>query len=218
MVVDNADDSEVFYPKPTKQDGPPLTTPTRLATYLPNSRSGSILITSRNKETASRLASGYKNIQEIPAMDTDQALQLLRSKLQDTVGKDGAEDLVRDLNCIPLAITQAAAYINQRARITVSRYREEFRQSDQKRESLLRWDADGVWRDESASSAVITTWQMLFDRIYEKRPSAADLLSLMSFFNNQGISESMLQRHSQISGLVDEENADSVFERDFDTL
>ncbi|KAF2685485.1 TPR-like protein [Lentithecium fluviatile CBS 122367] len=218
MVVDNADDSEVFYPEPTEQDGRPVTTPARLATYLPNSRNGSILFTSRNKEAASQLASGYRNIREIPAMDTDQATQLLCSKLQDTVREDGAEELVRDLDCIPLAVTQAAAYINQRARMTISQYRQEFRRSDRKRESLLRWDADGIWRDETASSAVITTWQMSFDRIYEKRPSAADLLSLISFFNAEGISESMLQRYSRMRGSVDEEDADSAFERDFDTL
>jgi hypothetical protein len=58
MVVDNADDSEVFYPKPTEQSGRPSTTPYRLAAYLPNSRVGSILFTSRSKEAASRLASG----------------------------------------------------------------------------------------------------------------------------------------------------------------
>lgn len=37
------------------------------------------------------------------------------------------------------------------------------------------------------------TWQISFEYIQQKRPSAADLLLLMSFFDRQGIPRSVLQ-------------------------
>jgi hypothetical protein len=52
--------------------------------------------------------------------------------------------------------------------------------------------AGDLRRDESASNSVVITWQMSFEQIRKKRPSAADLLSLMSFFNPQGIPETVL--------------------------
>jgi hypothetical protein len=107
--------------------------------------------------------------------------------------EEGAVDLLYALDYIPLAITQAAAFINRRSRMTASRYLDEFRKNEKKRESLLNWDAGDLRRDLSASNSVVTTWQISFERIRQERPSAVDLLSLMSFFNPQGIPESLLQ-------------------------
>jgi hypothetical protein len=106
MVLDNADDIEVFYPKRTGTGDEPSGTETApLAVYLPQSRNGSMLITSRNKDAAARLTEGYKNIKEVHAMDESQALQLLRNKLRDASNEDGAADLLRALDYVPLAIT-----------------------------------------------------------------------------------------------------------------
>jgi hypothetical protein len=57
-------------------------------------------------------------------------------------------------------------------------------------------------RDREAKNSIITTWQISFDYIREIRPSAANLLSLMSFFDRQAIPEALLrsqdeQRNSQ---------------------
>jgi hypothetical protein len=41
------------------------------------------------------------------------------------------------------------------------------------------------------------TWQISFDSIRESRQSAADFLSLMSFFDRQGIPEALLQSRSE---------------------
>jgi tetratricopeptide (TPR) repeat protein len=219
MVLDNVDDVETFFSQKRAQDKPSGSPPASLAVYLPQSRNGSILITSRNKDAATRLAGGYNSIKEVRAMDESQGLQLLRNKLQDTSTEDGAVDLLRALDYIPLAITQAAAYINRRARMTVSGYLDEFCRNDKKKENLLNRDAGDLRRDDSALNSVVTTWQISFERIREERPSAADLLSLMSFFNPQGIPESILRRHSRnVAKPDDEDEAESAFDEDFDTL
>jgi tetratricopeptide (TPR) repeat protein len=225
MVLDNADDIEVFYPKRKRARGGSQDIPAPLAVFLPQSHNGSILITSRSKDAAVRLAGSYKNIKEVHAMDRGQALQLLRNKLEDASDEGGAADLLNNLDYIPLAITQAAAFINRRApRMTISSYIVDFRKSDEKKVKLLNEDAGDLRRDESASNSVVTTWQMSFEHVRRERRSAADLLSLMSFFNPQGIPESVLRRHSaNATARTDSYNVDDIdddgeFNDDLDTL
>ncbi|KAK7182532.1 hypothetical protein DPSP01_014270 [Paraphaeosphaeria sporulosa] len=136
-----------------------------MSAYLPQSRNGAILVTSRSKDVATRLVGGYNKTREVLAMDESEGLQLLRNKLGDPPNEDSAVELLRALDGIPLAITQAAAYINRRARITIARYLDDFRKNDRKRERLLNWDAGELRRDESASNSVMTMWQMSFEQI-----------------------------------------------------
>jgi tetratricopeptide (TPR) repeat protein len=223
MVLDNVDNVETFFPPRKRQrDEPDQIMPKSLATYLPQSRNGSILITSRSKDAADRLVGGRNNVKEVLAMGQGQGVQLLRNKLQDTLGDEGTVELVQALDYMPLAITQAAAYINRQTRMTIPKYLSDFRASDKKRESLLNWDAGDLRRDESASNSVVTTWQMSFERIQQERPSAADLLSLMSYFNPQGIPEKILQSYSSTTArtraLDNKVEADSSFEEDINTL
>ena len=223
MVVDNVDDVETFFPSQTRQqDKADVSVQIPLATYLPQSCNGAILITSRSKDAAVRLAGGYNKIREVLAMDESKGLQLLKNKLCTPPNEESAIELLRALNCIPLAIAQAAAYINRRTRMTVASYLNEFQRNNKKRESLLNWDAGELRRDESASNLVVTTWQMSFERIRQERRSAAELLSLMSFFNPQGIPESTLRRYSKdaagATNAEDWKEADSAFDEDLDTL
>ncbi|KAF2794183.1 hypothetical protein K505DRAFT_242718, partial [Melanomma pulvis-pyrius CBS 109.77] len=193
MVLDNADDIEVFHLKQKRRRDDSEDMPAALAAFLPQSRNGSILVTSRSKDAATRLVGDYKNIKDVHAMDKGQAMQLLRNKLCDTSDEGGMAALTHALDCIPLAISQAAAYINRGARMTVSCYLQEFWKNDKKKRSLLNRDAGDLRRDESATNSVVTTWKMSFEQIRKERPSAADLLSLMSFFNPQGIPEAVLR-------------------------
>jgi tetratricopeptide (TPR) repeat protein len=225
MVIDNVDDVETFFPtRRREQDATVESSAAPLAAYIPQSRNGSILITARSKDAAARLAGGYHNIKEVQAMGVSQALQLLHNKLAGVSYEEGAaaEELVRTLDCMPLVITQAAAYINRRARMTIAGYLSELRASDKRRKSLLHQDADDLRRDESASNSVVTTWQISFGRVRRERPSAAELLSLMSFFNPQEIPERTLRRCNRTTAMVgalDHRNkADRMFDEDLDTL
>ncbi|KAK4653373.1 LOW QUALITY PROTEIN: hypothetical protein QC762_0082910 [Podospora pseudocomata] len=158
------------------------------ATYLPQSQNGSIIVTTRNRELAFRLTGRRQNMIEVGPMAQTDALALLEKKLGSPADLDVAADLVQALDLVPLAISQAAAYIQARApRSSPEKYLAEFRKSEHRKSSLLQYDAGDLRRDGGASNAVLTTWQISFDYIRSKRPSAADLLSLMSFFDRQGI-------------------------------
>lgn len=114
---------------------------------------------------------------------------------------DDGEDVVElaaVLDFMPLAIVQAAAYISQRVpRYSVRQYLQDFRRSDRKRTSLLNCDGEQFRRDREAKNSIIIIWQISFDHIREIRPLAADLLSLMSCFDRQGIPEALLRSRDE---------------------
>ncbi|KAK3985963.1 kinesin light chain [Cladorrhinum sp. PSN332] len=198
MVLDSADDRDVFYDLTSgdARDG------RQFASYLPQSRNGSIIVTTRNKDLAFRLTGRRQNIIEVGPMAQADALKLLEKKLGSFADMDIATDLVQALDFIPLAISQAAAYIQARApRSSPEKYLTEFQQSELKKSRLLQRDAGDIRRDGGASNAILTTWQISFDHIRSLRPSAANLLSLMSFFDRQGIPGWVLKRPGIARGI-----------------
>lgn len=227
MVVDSADDVEIFFPSHTRsqRDKANVNTQISLAAYLPQGRNGAVLVTSRSRDAAAALVGGYNKTKEVLAMNAGEGLQLLHNKLRDLPTKEDAVELLNELNYIPLAITQAAAYIDRRARMTVTRYLDEFQNNSRKQERLLSWDVNELRRDASASNSVVKTWQISFEQIRRERRSAAGLLSLMSFFNPQKIPESLLRQYNKRAVAASDaqndkngEEADHGFEEDLDIL
>jgi tetratricopeptide (TPR) repeat protein len=223
MILDNADDAALWVDQSHSRSA---TTAGELAAMagalldlIPQVHHGSILITSRTEDVAVRLTGNHKNIVAVKAMDEGQALTLLRRKLTSSFDeKDGAE-LVHALDCMPLAITQAAGYINRLApRSSVSKYLDHLRKSDKSKENLLNRDAGDLRRDPRVSNSIITTWQISFEHIRGARPSAAGLLSLMSFFNHQGIPDFVLREYANSADGGLEEDRELEFEDDLATL
>ena len=207
LILDSADDVDVFY---AGGGGAQARRP--LATYLPQSRNGSIIVTTRDGDLARRLTGGHKNLIEIGPMTQDDAVLLLERKSGQPLDAGPAVELVQTLDLVPLAISQAAAYIQARGpRSSIEKYLAEFRGSDRMRSRLLGYDAGDLRRDGSASNAVLTTWKISFDHIRSKRPSAANLLALMSFFNRQGIQEELLK--SRITSAGGTKNAPHPVQR-----
>ena len=237
IIVDNADESSVFFsPQSTSIVTRESTTRRQvrpLSAFLPQSANGAILITTRNRDTAFRFTGQNQDIIKVGPMDQKGALTLLEKKLGIHFESESGAELIGALEYIPLAITQAAAYIYQRApRMFISKYLEELQKSKRSRASLLNYDIGDTRRDESASNSIITTWQISFEHIRATRPSAADLLSLMSFFDRQGIPEDLLNdgkredssghnTEEQRNGDIDTESEDGTadgFEEDVTIL
>ena len=168
-----------------------------ISAYLPQSQNGSILITSRSQAAAMKLVE-EKDIVVVQAMTPAQALMLFEKKLGSLGQGDDTAELAAALEFMPLAIVQAAAYISQRApRCSVQRYLEDFRKSDRRRTRLLNYEGGQLRRDWQAQNSIIITWQISFEHIRGSRPSAADLLSLMSFFDRQGIPEALVRNRAE---------------------
>ncbi|KXJ85386.1 P-loop containing nucleoside triphosphate hydrolase protein [Microdochium bolleyi] len=190
MILDNADDVEVFFPTLRDRPGTSASKQRPLASLLPQTENGRILITSRSREVAQRMTGSKWKTFPMQVMDENQATQLLQKKLRDEYEEKVAPLLTGALEYVPLAITQAAAYIVQRSpKVSCSTYLEQFRRSEKKKESLLNRDLGDLRRDGTAANSVVVTWQITFEQIQKDRRSAADLLSLLSLFSPQGIPE-----------------------------
>jgi tetratricopeptide (TPR) repeat protein len=194
LVVDNADDETVFLDRGSQ--GHAVDQPTKpLSDFIPQSKNGKIFITSRNRDLAYKLTGSYRSITEVKPMDVNDALCLFEKKLGPEVSRENAAELLEAFDYMPLAITQAAAYIRQRApRMSVKRYLDEFRKSERDQGRLLK-DLSDPRRDSRASNSIITTWRTSFEHIQAHMPTAARLLSLMCLFGRQGIPETLLDGH-----------------------
>ncbi|KAF9695839.1 hypothetical protein EKO04_005814 [Ascochyta lentis] len=214
MVVDNADDASVFFQTQdcaTSSSDALWTEP--LINFLPQRSLGSILITSRSCDVAYRLTGAETSIIKVGPMNESDAFALLQKKFILPIKKDEATTLISALDYMPLALTQAAAFINRRGtRMSISQYVKKFRKSDRDRAYLLEYHMSDSRRDGEASNSIIATWQISFEYIRKQTPSAARLLSLMSFFDRQNIPETLL--HDRYG----ESNKEANFEDDIYTL
>jgi tetratricopeptide (TPR) repeat protein len=194
LILDNADDANIFTPAvPQPAQYKDEMSPPSLLSYIPQTSSGSVLVTSRNTDAACRII-GNNSIINIGSMSEIESMTLLKAKLKHE--SSDSLNLVQTLGQIPLAITQAAAYIVKSPRMYVTKYLDLYRQSEVNQSSLLNRDEGDLRRDPEVPSAVITAWQISFNQIRRDNPSAADLLSLMSVLNRQGIPEDLLRGDS----------------------
>lgn len=170
-----------------------------LLEYIPRTQNGSVIITSRSREVALKMVD-HEGLVEVNPMEGSEALELLQKKLGKIQEgeKQENEQLVGVLEFMPLAIVQAASYIRTRAPLcSVSEYLTKFKNSDREATNLLRNKVGHVNRDWAANHSILVTWRISFDYIHQTKPSAADLLSLMSFFDRQGIPEHLVRHQPE---------------------
>ncbi|KAJ5633693.1 hypothetical protein N7528_001535 [Penicillium herquei] len=221
LILDNVDDDWfISEHRPTKQQGQANHPTQPLFEYIPRSLNGRVIVTTRASEVAMKIVD-RKDLILVEPMARSEALELMQKKLEFPKVTDEVSLLVEELEFMPLAITQAAAFITARApRYSVSQYLEKFRKSDREATRLLNYEGSNLYRDWEAKSAILITWQISFDRIRRMRPSAADLLSLMSFFDRHEIPESLLhiQNHGKSSNPLPGAIRDDHSEDDTDSI
>ncbi|KAK8057954.1 hypothetical protein PG996_011891 [Apiospora saccharicola] len=187
MIVDNADDEEMV-----------LKSQRRLLEYLPQSESGLTILTTRSPEVSVSLAGGDEiHLQE---MGNQEATDLLRKSLSRKELLQDAEmtsTLLEELTYLPLAITQAAAYLNRNPHVSVQRYLELLHGTEQDMTSLLTREFHDSTRYRTSQyqdsrNAVATTWMVSFDQIQKTDTDAANLLSFMSCIEPKSIPRSIL--------------------------
>ncbi|KAF2244063.1 TPR-like protein [Trematosphaeria pertusa] len=196
MIIDNADDMDVFTGPPPNHKSTSTSAERaapKVLDFLPHSPKGAMLITTRNRNVGFHLTGNYKHILRVEPMTETEAITLLKSKLDGTRSEDDMKTLVQALDCIPLAISQAAAYIsNKTPRVTIAPYLKQLKGGDKDSAKLLQEDIPEARRDKERSSSIVATWQISFQYVRSTKPSASRLLSLMSLFDRQGIPESLL--------------------------
>ena len=200
IILDNVDDAGFLLDSDAEsgsQDTRASVRPGSRVSYLPYCSKGSVLITSRYKTVARSLVESY-NIVDVDPMSRDDAMALMEKMLgaqQYHENIEAARALALELEYMPLAIAQAASYISQRAPlVTLERYLEKLQQNDLQKGGLLEYPQDSHLRqDYESKTSILSTWQISFEHIRGFRPSAANLLAVMSFCDRQGIPKELLQ-------------------------
>ena len=193
LILDNADDTTVLL-EPSANDTGARTMPVQrcLLDLLPRVRHGAVLITTRDRSCALSLT-GYRGTPvEVLSMSLNESVELLQTWLPEACQKEASE-LVEELENVPLAISQAGAYIKEVPRISIPKYLAIFRRSSEDQVTLLNKNKKDLRRDPEMPNAVITSWELSFDQIRENSPRSAELLSLMSYFNRQAIPKILIE-------------------------
>jgi hypothetical protein len=81
--------------------------------FLARVKRGSVLITSRSRMSAAMLVKSPENIISVGPLEDDQALELLRYKLQKNIRDDKGKTLLRRVGNSPLAILGAAEFAEE---------------------------------------------------------------------------------------------------------
>ncbi|KAH8891922.1 hypothetical protein GQ53DRAFT_586096, partial [Thozetella sp. PMI_491] len=139
--------------------------PGGLSEYLPESENGLILFTTRSRKVA--------------------VSSLIRSS------EMGTAELLKELTYLPLAIAQAAAYLNTTG-VPIAEYLRLFRGANQETASLMSREFHDGTRYTGSQNAVAKTWLVSFDQILKSDSAAADLLSFISCIEPKGIPQSIL--------------------------
>ncbi|KAL4900379.1 hypothetical protein BDW74DRAFT_182708 [Aspergillus multicolor] len=188
LIFDNADDINMWF---GKSEG--NTKPYRLSDYVPWSKTGSVLFTTRFKKVASKLA--MQDVITVPEMDEPKALELLSERLVDKSllqDRDQAALLLKQLVYLPLGIVQAASYINENCLSTLSEYLSLLLAKEEEVIDLLSEEFEDDWRPHVTTNPVATTWLISFERVQRTNPLATDILSFMACIEPTEIPETLL--------------------------
>lgn len=192
LVVDNADDVDILEKRLPSENGPKT-----LLQLIPHRQHGKVLVTTRDRRVGERLAVRGRTI-IVPPMSLREGRTLLVSYLPTArdYEKGGVDELVETLDCLPLAISQAAAYMTENY-MEVSDYISLLEEGGDEMEALLNESFSDARRGEAADNSVLRTWKLSFDQITHQFSRAADMLSLMAMFDRQGVSEDLLRKQGE---------------------
>jgi len=136
-----------------------------VARFVPPAGPGRVLITSRNQIWPPGQAL------DVPMLDPQMAADFLVSRTGDA-DRRAALELAVELSGLPLALEQAAAYV-QASGDSLAGYASSFRQ--RRADMLRRGEPTGY------SETVATTWRLAFEDVQRAAPGAAGLLRLLAF-------------------------------------
>ncbi|KAF2148500.1 hypothetical protein K461DRAFT_324829 [Myriangium duriaei CBS 260.36] len=190
LIVDNADDKEVLFGSSEAPRG--------ICGYVPHSTNGLVVYTTRSKEMAMDLIRPAGHLTEITMMSDVEACSMFekvihrKQLLNDTLA---LTELMKELSYhetgyLPLAITQAAAYLD-RNEITISKYMKLLRDTPDGLLDVLSTEFEDGSHTGSGKS-VATTFLLSFNQIRKTDPIASDLLIFLSCMEPRAIPRTML--------------------------
>ncbi|KAJ3336596.1 hypothetical protein HDU93_002552 [Gonapodya sp. JEL0774] len=161
--------------------------------YLSKEAAGKWLLIIDNADDADVVGTYLAGVDTInmQAMSDEEAAEFFRKSLTRTelLGDQlNTSNLLKDLTNLPVAIAQAAAYLNINS-ITIKRYRELL---EEDMTELLSEDFCDQTRYEESHNSVAKTWVVSFKQIRRENPLSEDILAFMACIEWKSIPRTIL--------------------------
>lgn len=172
LIIDNADDADMWMKADASSPA--------FKTFLPQSSTGFTLFTTRNQRLATQLVG--PDVIRLSELDDKTAREMLGELLVQkelTEDEDSITLLVQRLCGLPLALNQAASFINENC-ISPEEYLSLIDQQEDTMIELLSEDFEDDYRYSEIKNPVASTWLVSFQQIQQSNSQAADYLSFMA--------------------------------------
>ncbi|KAL6359008.1 hypothetical protein LRP88_09206 [Fusarium phalaenopsidis] len=187
LIVDNADDLGLFGVGQTsgKQQG-------ALLDSIPKGPNGTVLWTSRDQRVDGSLVGPQRGIQvaKMTVKESRKLLEKWRRQVTPSEEVREVELLLEELQWLPLAISQAGAYL-YRTDTSVSEYLSQLKR-ETGRWRVLGEDEFDRHRRGDAQNSVLRTWAISIRRLKQESQTAYRILHVLAFVDNQNIPVELL--------------------------
>lgn len=206
MILDNADDLTLFGVAETGNR-----TKVNLHKYVPRTSQGTVLWTSRDAHITGTLVGPRRGI-EVRSMTISEARRLLAIIRDEpsTSEEAGSNALLEELQCLPLAISQAGAYM-RRTSMTIEEYLGLLRQGKTRWQILRLSDTDRHRRPE-VSNSVLETWKISTQRIRVESEMSYRILHVAAYLDSQNIPDELLTAAASRYDIDHENSTEQVDE------
>ncbi|RYP02565.1 hypothetical protein DL765_010728 [Monosporascus sp. GIB2] len=189
LVLDNADDLALFGVGRTSHNTShgQVEEPTSLYDYVPRCATGTVLWTSRDERIVGTLVGPRRGIR-VGQMDPGEAKALLETSRNEKVGSEeviDAKKLLEELQWLPLAISQAGAYL-RRTSTPIREYLLMLAEGKERWRVLEATEFDRH-RRRGVPNSVLETWSISIERIRLDNEMAYRIMHIIAYVNNQDI-------------------------------
>ncbi|KAI1013600.1 hypothetical protein LB504_013197 [Fusarium proliferatum] len=216
MILDNTDDLKLFGVGQLATKGEKNESQNQnLHKYVPCTPQGTVLWTSRDAHIAGTLVGARRGI-EVRSMAVGEATTLLARirdeplTAEEAVEEAGVDALLQELQCLPLAISQAGAYM-RRMSMTAEQYLSLLRQGNSRWEVLKVSDTDRHRRPE-VSNSVLETWRISAERIRAESEMSYRILHVVAYVDSQDIPQEVMVAAGRYDSAVSQDSTRQVSE------
>ncbi|KKP03208.1 hypothetical protein THAR02_04682 [Trichoderma harzianum] len=200
LILDNADDLRLFgvdqAPEQTKS----------LFQYIPRASIGTVLWTSRDAHIAGTLVSSARGI-KIARMKSDEAEELLKIARDLETNEEELETaaLLEELQWLPLAITQAGAYMKRTS--TSAKEYSSLLADSKRRWEILKVNEFDRHRRPNVPNNVLETWGISINHLRQEKDGeiACNILHVLAYVANQNIPHELITTILKLSDIQAED-------------
>nr|CDP27531.1 Putative Kinesin light chain [Podospora anserina S mat+] len=190
LILDNADNLAVFGVGRTqsgRDQGQDTEEKQSLYDFVPRGPAGTVLWTSRDKRISGSLVGGRRAI-NVASMTEGEAKILLETVMCREIAEEeshNATALLAELDLLPLAVSQAAAYMGRTA-TPIGEYLSKLKKRIKRWQVLSETEFDRHRRAD-VSNSVMQTWGISIEHIRQENQMAYNILHSLAFVDNQNI-------------------------------